>query len=500
MAEKVIAKAKSKSASYYVKALIGIAIMIFFGYIPAPEPMTQLGMQVIGQFIGLVFLWTFVDMVWPTFLGIILFGFIAQQVYPNSFALAGIYEAGAQSLGGWIIILVIGLLLFTEVLNETGLIRRMALWFITGKTARKGGWKFTFMMLLSFYVVGLFFNVTAAQVVLFAFIKEIFELTGMTKDDKWTKVITIGTTFICIVTYCMTPFSHDLTLLFMGIYSAIAGVVVNWLAYMGVAIPVGTLILLGMYCWFRFFVKPDMSKLKNIDFEALEKLRPGPMSSKEKFIVIVSALLFFSWIFPGFLSVIAPHGALLAWFDRITMTTPLYVVIVLFAIVHFDGKPVLNIAEAAGKISWFTVFFLAGIMMIATAMGEETTGISAWVMSWTSPMVAHLSPFAMTAVFAIMSCVLTNICNNIPVGIVFTTVGVPLALQMGINPFIPIMAIVMGAQFAYCIPPAFVPIGFCYADPYGGGKYTFRWGVVMVVISCVVGGLLIYPLASVIGG
>lgn len=182
----------------------------------------------------------------------------------------------------------------------------------------------------------------------------------------------------------------------------------------------------------------------------------------------------------------------------ITMTTPLYVAIVLFAIVRFDGEPVLDIPKLAGKISWFTIFFLAGIMMIATAMGEATTGISDWVMSWTAPLVNNLSPFAMVALLAVMSTVLTNICNNIPVGIVFTTVAVPLALQMGINPFIPAMAIIMGAQFAYCIPPAFVPIGFCYADKFGGGKYTFRWGVVMTLISCVVAGLLIYPLGMLV--
>lgn len=293
-----LANTRKKDTAYYIKSIIGLAIMIFFGKLPAPAPMTQLGMVIIGQFIGLVFLWTFVDMVWPTFAGIVLFGFVAKDVYPGSWALAGIYEAGAQSIGGWIIVLVLGLLLFTEVLNEAGLIRRMALWFATRKVARKSPWAFTFMLFLSFYVVGLFFNVTAAQVVLFAFIKEIFELADMDENDKWPRVITIGTTFICIVTYCMTPFTHDLTILFTGIYSAITQTSVNWLAYMAVAIPVGTIILLCMFAWFRFFVKPDMSKLVGLDFAKVEALRPGPMTKKEKFIVAVTAVLFITW-FPA---------------------------------------------------------------------------------------------------------------------------------------------------------------------------------------------------------
>ena len=35
--------------------------------------------------------------------------------------------------------------------------------------------------------------------------------------------------------------------------------------------------------------------------------------------------------------------------DSITMLTPLLVVLVLFAIIRIDGKPILDIAETAGK-------------------------------------------------------------------------------------------------------------------------------------------------------
>lgn len=134
---------RKKDAAYYIKSVIGLAIMIFFGMIPAPAPITQPGMVLLGQFIGLIFLWTTVDMVWPTFAAIVCFGFIATDIYPNSFALASVYEAGMQSIGNWCVVIVIGLLIFCEVLNETGIIRRVALWFLTRKLAKKSPWGFT---------------------------------------------------------------------------------------------------------------------------------------------------------------------------------------------------------------------------------------------------------------------------------------------------------------------------------------------------------------------
>lgn len=493
-----LTKKRTRSTAYYIKAIIGIAIMLFFGQIPAPAPMTQLGMTIVGQFIGLIFLWTFVDMVWPTFVGIVLMGSVAFQVFPNSTQIAGIYEAGAQSMGSWVTVIVITLLFFTEVLVETGIIRRFALWFITRKAAHKSGWAFTTMFFLATLLVGLFLNVTATQVIMLAVAKEIFELTGMDENDKWPRVITVGITFICIVSYALTPFAHDLTLLFMGIYTAISGNAVNWGAYTAVGVPVGVVILAGLYAWFRFVVKPDMSKLKNLDMTKCQALRPGPMTKREKIVSWLTGILFVTWIIPGILSAFSPTSPITAWFNTITFMTPLMAVIILFAIIRVDGKPILDIPAVAKRISWLVVFFLAGIMMIATAMGEPTTGVSDWVMSIASPLVQGLNPWAMVAVLAVMSTILTNVANNVPVGIILTTIAVPLSLQLGFNPFISALAITLGSQFAYCIPPAFVPIGMCYADPFGGAKYTFRWGVVAVVISCIVGAVLIYPLGNLV--
>lgn len=490
---------KPKNAAYYIKAVIGLAIMIFFGLIPAPAPITQTGMAVLGQFIGLVFLWTTVDMVWPTFAAIICFGFIAKDVYPGSFALAGVYEAGMQSIGNWCTIIALTLLIFCEVLNETGIIKRIALWFLTRKTSKKSPWGFTFMFLLAAAVIALFMDVTASQILLYALATQIFELLGIDKEDKWAKVISIGILFSVVLAFAATPICHTMPIMFMGIYASIAGTGINWLGYMGVALPAAIIIWILMYLFLRFVVKPDMSKLNNIDFNQIEAMRPGPMSKKEKFVIIVSCFLIAAWILPGFLSVLAPGAPFTAWMEGITMLTPLLVVIVLFAVVRFDGKPILDIAECMKKLNWMVVILLAGIMMIASAMGESTTGISDWVMQAISPLVANMSPFVMVALMCVISVILTNIANNIPVGIVLITIGVPLSLQMGINPFITAVAISFSANLAYTIPPAFVPVATCYAYPYGGGKYTLRWGIIAALVSIVVTALLIYPLGSIFG-
>ncbi len=151
--------------------------------------------------------------------------------------------------------------------------------------------------------------------------------------------------------------------------------------------------------------------------------------------------------------------------------------IVLLAVIRPGGKPLLDLGTAISKLPWVPIVFLMGIMLIAGAMGEQTTGIPAWISENIVPLTHGLSPFAAVAAIAVIACILTNIANNVPVGIIFVSVGAPMALQMGIHPAIVGMAVCLGANLAFTIPPAFVPIGIAYAIRIARRAQYTRWRV-----------------------
>ena len=221
---------------------------------------------------------------------------------------------------------------------------------------------------------------------------------------------------------------------------------------------------------------------------------------KEKIVAVVSLIVLVFWLVPGFLSFLAPESAAFLLLDRLTATTPLFFAIVFLAIFRIDGEPILDLKSAFKKVDWLSIVFLAGILMIAGAMGEETTGIGAFIASVIVPLTAGKSAFILVGLIAVLSCIITNIANNIPVGIILVSVTVPIALDAGINPFLFVVAICIGANLAYTIPPAFVPIGIAYSDEWCEGKKVFLNGLVMTVISCVVLALLMYPLGNLVLG
>lgn len=494
-------KSGKLDAKYLIKSLIGIAIMVIFRFIPGPEPITACGMAIIGEFIGMIFLWIFVDMMWPTFLGMAMFGLDAMVVYPNSWQLAGVHEAGQQSFGNWITIFVLATLLVVYALEQAGTLRRICMAFITSKAARKGPWNFTFMLILAGLVIALFLDVSPAQLFMLGLAHEMFTILGFQKGDRWPRYVCVMITFSAILGFAMTPICHTLPILWMSIYGGIVGVPYSIVSYIVAAFPVGAIIWILMMLWMKFAIKVDehVPQLEHINWEAIEAMKPGPMDKREKTVIVICILLLISWVLPSLISLVDATNPVYLFMARFGDSSFLFLAITLLAIIRIDGEPLLDITTALTKINWIPVILLAGIMMIASAMGEDPTGIPGAIAVYIVPLVTGMSPYLMVALICALCVLLTNVANNVPVGIIFIAAGVPMCMQLGINPFPLALGVCVSANLAYTIPPAYVPVGTCYADPWCNGGTVFKNGCYMAVVSMIVCAVLIYPIANLVG-
>lgn len=62
----VVTQSKKKKNLFYWHIAITAVIIFGFGFLPPIEPITPLGMRVVGIFIGAVYGWTTVNMLWPS--------------------------------------------------------------------------------------------------------------------------------------------------------------------------------------------------------------------------------------------------------------------------------------------------------------------------------------------------------------------------------------------------------------------------------------------------
>ena len=65
---------KKKMDMYYIHVAIGLAIMAIFWMLPPMAPITPMGMKCVGAFLGMVYLWSAIEALWPSLLGLFMLG------------------------------------------------------------------------------------------------------------------------------------------------------------------------------------------------------------------------------------------------------------------------------------------------------------------------------------------------------------------------------------------------------------------------------------------
>ena len=89
-------KKPNDNVKMLIHSAIGLAFMLLFPLLPPFEPITPVGMRILGIFIGMVYLWSTLNSIWPSILGIILMGLsgiVDAQGY------AGIKQVALEAYG-----------------------------------------------------------------------------------------------------------------------------------------------------------------------------------------------------------------------------------------------------------------------------------------------------------------------------------------------------------------------------------------------------------------
>ncbi|SHI04048.1 solute carrier family 13 (sodium-dependent dicarboxylate transporter), member 2/3/5 [Sporobacter termitidis DSM 10068] len=492
-------KTRGRVNGLSIHIIVGIVIMFGFGFIPAAPPLTPVGMRVIGIFIGLIYLWSFVQLDWPSLLGLAAVSFLIGQIYPD-YANPGIFKVTELSFGHWIIIFILTSLLLTNTLNEIGFTKRIALWFMTRKLAKKSPWAFTTLFLIAVLFIGMFLDLMPILLFAMAIAYEMFDKLGCKKGDSYPVMLMIAIAFTANIAFGMTPISHTVVVIGMSIFSEITKHSINLIEYMAIGIPVGIVAFALMILFMRFVVKPDMSAFKNIDIDKLCGERPGPMDLREKLTAGIFGLVVLFWLVPGLLSIFAPAAGITAFLNSWTIVIPPILGVVVMCIVKVDNKPLLDFEDGFKKsIHWGVIFLVAGAMLIGTVLTEKTTGVTDFLVSVLSPYLhMGLSTFAVVTIIILLTVLIVNFANHLPLTILMLSVCLPLVAAIGIDDKVLAIVVILAAQFGFCVPSSLASIAVIYGDPWVKPKKVFLYGLAMMVVSMLVMTVVGYPLATLI--
>lgn len=467
-----------------------MAVFVLMSLLPAPEPMTQAGMRVIGIFFASLIMWITLSIDWPSLITLLLLGFLPE------FGFTKVFQG---ALGNSTVAFLLFTFMLVYPLSKTNFVKRCTVFFITNRIARKGPWFFVSFLFAAVTFMGLFISPSVLFVAFMPFLENIFEALEIKKGSKTANMMMMGSAFTISLSSGMTAIGHVWPTLVIGSLKSTLGIEINQFQYMAFGIPAGIVILALMILMFRFLYRPDdLKELRTDSVLALKNTIP-PADGKEKLILATMGGVILLWVVPSLVKGVLPdfYSTVNGW---TTAMPPLLGCIILF-LVNFDHEPVLNFKEVMSKgVLWAAIIMTGAATMLGSAITSDATGISAWLSDSLSPLTAGMSPVILLIFFVLWTIVETNFSSNI----VTTTVVSSVALA--VLPTLPAGTL--------CIPAVVCLIGFgaaiCNMTPAGqstvntvaiGSGWTttkdmFLWGGVFAVIALVVMCAVGYPLGS----
>lgn len=353
-----ITKVRNKNLSYYINSAIGVCIMLFFGYLPTFSTVTPMGMKILGIYIGLLYLWSTVDLIWPSLLGLVVTGFSGYN------SVSGLLSAGwgdGTNVYIWLICL------FAYFITKSGVSDNIVRGIMSLRIAKGRPWMVSFLFFTAAYAVGALVSMTPACLIVWAFFQKFAKEMNYKKGDKYVSFMIVGIALAGLMGFTLFNFRVPGSIL-IG-YIEAAGGHVSFVGYSVTAFIVGYGALIFYTILGKFVVRPDVERIKSgYNFEGGEK-----MSSYQKQLLGITVALIVVFViqslFPTstvgqFLTTLGTSGIVLVF------------LMVMGFIKRKDGSFFADLLDGTKNGVPWPVFYLLTIgMPLAFAMTDESLGI-----------------------------------------------------------------------------------------------------------------------------
>lgn len=436
----------------WVHLAIGLSIMILFPMLPPVSTITPVGMKVMGAFVGMVYLWSTMDMIWPSMLGLLL---IALSGYTGDVTgYAAIKMVMKEAFGSdTMVALTFAMILFGGI-EYVGCTQYFIRFFVTRKVINGRPFALYFMILLSSYMLAGLTNPVASLLILWPISTELLMEFGYKKGDKAFYSLIIGVLVSAALGQPMFPFKGA-AMIVVGAYENLSQTTVPVLQYIAYNLIMSILILSTYIGFLKFVLKPDMSALKNVTTEQFEKNKLPPMNFKQKSFMITMAVYIIVMILP---CVLPKTFGIVKIINRIGVIGVNMICIIVLMILKDEGEAVLDFRAIARKsFNWNTYLLVAAAVFGANAISAEITGIKPFLIQSLQPLLGNKPELVFIFLILAFALITTNFANNAGMAVVLLPVIIAFAEQY---PGVPTMALSMSVTmmvFVAFLTPAASP-------------------------------------------
>lgn len=381
---------------FYAHFMI-VALLVFgFKYLPPPAPITESGMALLGAFLGAVYGWSCIGIIWPSILAILGMGL--------AIGMPTVLQSGFGSNITWMLVfiyIVMGLLEKQKIMDAA------SAYLLTRKFSQGKPWVcFSFIMFSAFLcgMLGGFASIILFLTLIFNISKQLhFEPYG-----KFVTTASLGVLLVHLFGMIVFPFFGN-AMIFIGIWEPMSGTLIDYGKYMVISFPLAIIGIIVYLLVCRFVIRVDLTPLKEFKVEDLG-FTAIKLNTEQKLSIVVILWVFINLLIP---SLCPKTWPLVIFLQSITSFGQVAIPVAVFMVIHYKGKPVIDFRQLSASISWDIIMITGTILPLATFLTGEGTGITPFMVSLIQPLIGlGLNSFVFLFIIMFIAAVVTNFANN----------------------------------------------------------------------------------------
>lgn len=402
--------------------VFGYLVIVGLGWIlPAPEPITPIGVKVFFVFLAVVYGWTVTGQVWPSLLSCIMFPLTGVVTMKEFIAM------GWGSDAFYFMVLAFVLIKFLE---QVGVSQFLATWLMSRKFIQGHPWRLIFMIMLTAYIICSLVNIFIGIFLVWEIVYNITKIVKLKPMDKFPTLMVFGVAMMGALSLSAMPWGSN-AIVNLAVYANLAGEPGNMIRYIIYTVPVGILSIFAYLVLCKYVFGLDITPLKEITGAMIDS-KDLDMTKSKKIAFLALSVFIALLLIPSLL----PKATL--FYQVLNNLGVVGVIVFVFAalsLIKVDGENIFDFAALArGGVPWNMVVMTVIILAIGGCLMNPATGINAYLQQNLTPLLTSLSPFVFVIAITIITFVLTNFLINMVVVALLLPVVVNMSSALGIHP------------------------------------------------------------------
>jgi sodium-dependent dicarboxylate transporter 2/3/5 len=411
------------------------------------------------------------------------------------------------------VFLFIGSFIIAQAMVVHGLHRRLAYRILD--TRWVGG--STYRIILAFGLIGavtspVMSNTAGAAMMLPLALGVMGVVGGMVANqldgDHDPNRLRFGAALMLVITYGITvgglllPIGSPPNLIGRELLEQETGEPITFVEWFAMAFPIVVVMFVAVVLVVMLLNRPEVRRVEGVeDYVREERRKLGPLSRGEKNTLLVLGLALIGWFLPGLVGIVAgdDSDAYIQVSEAANEGTVAIIAAGLLFVLPLDWarrKFTLNWNEAA-RIDWGTILLFGGGIVLGTMLSE--TGLAEELGNWIADTTGVSTMLGITIVIVIVAVLISETTSNTASAAIMVPIAISIAAAAGVNPTIPALAAIFGANYGFMLPVSTPPNAIVYSSGFIPITRMLKAGAVFDVIGVVLCVIGVIVMANLVG-